>query len=288
VSVTSFSVSTPTTLVAFLRESLPDMKGGTLKDRLRDGGILVNGVPQRRATATLAPGDTVSLSRDKAPRRSTDAVTPLHVDGDIVVVDKPAGLLTVGTDKGTAPTALQAVRTLLKARRDGHGDAVFPCHRLDRGTSGVLLLARSAAVQEEVFARWSETEKTYTALVEGRVLDDAGTIDRALFENPATLSVRVSTQPNAKPAVTHYRVLQRGAAMTLLEVAIDTGRKHQIRVHMHSLGHPIVGDDRYGSTRRKGRLFLHATRLAFPHPTTGERLVFEVAAPRVFFELVRG
>jgi 23S rRNA pseudouridine1911/1915/1917 synthase len=151
----------------------------------------------------------------------------------------------------------------------------------------VLLLPRSPEAQQFFFANWGETTKTYVAVVEGRVEHDEGTIDAALFENPQTLTVRVSTQPNARPAVTHYRVLQRSAHLSLVELRIDTGRKHQIRVHMLSLGHAVVGDERYGSMKRRSRLCLHARELVFPHPSTGEQMTFQAPVPPLFTDLVR-
>jgi 23S rRNA pseudouridine1911/1915/1917 synthase len=265
------------------------MKKSTLKDRLRDGGVLVNGQPQRKATYALVAGDVVELSRDKVMRHAPLAVEILHVDHDLVVVNKPSGLLTVGTGKGTSgeATVLNTVGAMLRARGDRVGDRFFPCHRLDKGTSGVLLLPRSPEVQHFFFEHWGQTTKTYVAVVEGNVADDAGTIDAALFEDPQTLTVRVSTQPNARPARTHYRVLQRSAARTLVELQIDTGRKHQIRVHMLHLGHAVVGDDRYSKMSRRVRLCLHARALEFPHPADGVMLRFEAKVPSLFADLMR-
>ncbi len=290
-AVASFSVPAPTTLVAFLSATLPDMKKSTIKDRLRDGGVIVNGAPQHKATYQLQPGDVVELSRDKAQsaKQGGPVVDVLHVDRDLAVVVKPSGLLTVGTGKGKAgeKTVLNVVGEQLQKRGDRVGDRFFPCHRLDRGTSGVLLLPRSPEVQHFFFEHWAQTQKTYVAVVESHVTDDAGTIDAALFEDPNTLTVRVSTQPNARPALTHYRVLKRGIDRTLVELQIETGRKHQIRVHMLHLGHAVVGDDRYSKSTRRVRLCLHARSLRFPHPATGEDLTFHAAVPPLFDELVR-
>ena len=277
-----YRVEQPTTLVAFLGTAMPEMKKSTVKDRLRDGAILVNGQPQTKATLALIPGDTVELKRGGGKPTPPHGVEILHVDRDLVVVNKPSGLLTVGTTSGGDVTVLNVVGPQLRG-----GERLFPCHRLDRGTSGVLLLPRSPEAQQFFFANWGETRKTYVAVVEGRMEHDEGTVDAALFENPQTLTVRVSTQPNARPAVTHYRVLQRSTHLTLVELRIDTGRKHQIRVHMLSLGHPIVGDDRYGSMKRRSRLCLHARELVFPHPTTGEVMTFQAPVPSLFTDLVK-
>ena len=150
-----------------------------------------------------------------------------------------------------------------------------------------LISVKNASTGGEQDVEVIETKKTYVAVVEGRVEQDEGTINAALIENPATLTVRVSTQPDARPAVTHYRVLGRSAHLSLVELQIETGRKHQIRVHMLHLGHPVVGDDRYGTFKRKARLCLHARELSFPHPRTGERLTFQAPVPALFADLVR-
>lgn len=277
------------TLVAFLASTMPEMKRGTVKDRLRDGAVLVNGQPEHKATRPLVVGDSVELRRQGASRGAAGppgGVELLHVDQDLVVVHKPTGLLTVSTGKGSETTVLNVVGPQLRALGRNSGDRLFPCHRLDQGTSGVLLVPRSPEVQQFFFANWGETEKTYVAVVEGRVVDDEGTIDVALIEDAGSLQVRVSTSPDARAAVTHYRVLARGQRLTLVELRIDTGRKHQIRVHMKHLGHPVLGDERYGTDRRRVRLCLHARQLVFPHPRSGERLTFEAPVPPLFGELV--
>jgi 23S rRNA pseudouridine1911/1915/1917 synthase len=282
-------VTHPTTLVAFLTTAVPDMKRSTCKDRLRDGAVFVNGVVEHKATRALVAGDVVEL-RTKSARAAIGqtlqkgagpVVTVLHVDDDIVVVDKPSGLLTVGAGSG-GDTVLKQLGPRLE--RAG-GGRLFPCHRLDQGTSGVLLLPRTKAVQDFYFEHWGQTEKTYVAVVAGVVAADAGTVDVGLIEDPVTLAVRVSTSPEARAARSHYRVLRRGRDTTLVEVRIDTGRKHQIRVHMLHLGHAVVGDDRYGA-RRAPRLCLHARELTFPHVRTQQRMTFQAAVPPLFDTLV--
>ncbi len=285
-------VDQPCTLVAFLGARFPEMKKGTLKDRLRDGAVLVNGVPEHKATRALVVGDTVDLGRAQGQRPTAaqaalHGIEILHVDDDLLVVHKPSGLLTVSTGGGgPQQTVLNVLGPWLRQHdRQRDRDRLFPCHRLDEGTSGVLLLPRRPEVQQWFFAHWSETEKTYVAVVEGVVDDDEGTIDAPLLEDPRTFAVRVAHHPDARDAVTHWRVLARGARTTLVELVIDTGRKHQIRVHLQHLGHPVVGDERYGRMRAP-RLCLHARRLVFPHPGTGQRLTFEAPVPALFQQLV--
>ncbi len=294
----AFVVDQPCTLLAFLHQALPEMKKSTVKDGLKQGVVVVNGEVERRATRALVMGDTVAW-RTQARTHATQAakaakataalagIEVLHVDDDLMVIHKPSGLLTVSTGTGAKePTVLNVLGPWLRRHGRG-GDRLFPCHRLDEGTSGVLLLPRRPEVQQFFFDRWVETEKTYVAVVEGVVDVDAGTIDRPLVEDPRTFSVSVGEGPQARSALTHFRVLARGSRTSLVELVIETGRKHQIRVHLQHLGHPVVGDARYGRERRAGlRLCLHARALVFPHPRGGERRRFEVAPPRLFDELV--
>ncbi len=279
--MTSFAVLQASTLVELLTARLPSMKRGTLKDRLRDGCVLVNGAVVRRATTPVAPGDTVELRREGQRAPQTGRVPILHVDRELVVVDKPSGLLSVGAGRGDDKTVLALVGAQLKG-----GERLFPCHRLDQGTSGVLLLPRTPEVQHFFFEHWGETQKTYVALVEGRMQDEAGTVRAALYEDPRSLAVSVRDGPDARDAVTHFRVLARRARCTLVEIDLETGRKHQIRVHLRHLGHPVLGDDRYGDGALAPRLCLHARELTFPHPRTGERLTFSAPVPSLFAELL--
>jgi 23S rRNA pseudouridine1911/1915/1917 synthase len=154
-------------------------------------------------------------------------------------------------------------------------------HRLDRDTSGLLLFARSAEVRDQLQANWEEVTKTYLAVVEGAPRPAEGVIDNFLTEG-RDLRVRASSRPgaDAKRAVSRYRVREARGRYSLMEVAIETGRKHQIRVHMAGLGCPVAGDKMYGATTDPvRRLCLHAWRLAFDHPVTAERVELEAALP---------
>ncbi len=256
----------------------PTWNRNTLRQRLRLGSIEVNGAPARRHDDLLQVGDVVSIrGKDEglaAAPRSPLAV--LFVDDDLFAIDKPAGLLSVSTDEESERTALALGRQHL-GRDVGAG--LWPVHRLDRETSGVLLFARSAAIRTAVQAMWNEAEKVYDAIVEGHPEPKVGVVDMPLWED-GNLRVRVGRHEGARPARTRYRTIARGASRAHLEVALDTGRKHQVRAHLAWLGHPVVGDDRYGT--RGPRLCLHARRLALPHPRDGSALVLEAAVPAAF------
>jgi 23S rRNA pseudouridine1911/1915/1917 synthase len=213
----------------------------------------------------------VAIARER-PREPNIPI--LFDDGAIVAIDKPSGLLTVATDAEKDDTAFVRLTAHLKARP-------FVVHRLDRGTSGLLLFARSAAVRDVLQAGWDAVEKTYLAIVQGSPPAQRGTVENHLTEG-ANLRVKASATPgpDARRAVSHYRVLARRGDCSLVEVTIETGRKHQIRVHLAGLGCPVVGDADYGATADPARrLGLHATRLVFPHPVDGRRVELHSPLP---------
>lgn len=269
-----FVVDAPARLLEFLRRSLPDWKRSTIEQRIRAGAVRVNGAI-RRKNDLVATGDQVLVGdRDDAEveREAPAGIVLLHVDEHLVAIDKPAGLLSVASEREKEATALALLREHLS--RPGKPARLWPAHRIDRETSGVLLFARSAEVQEAVQASWERAKKTYLALVEGRPDPPAGVIDEPLWEDRG-LFVRVGRHPEAKPARTRYTRRETLGDRTLLEVELETGRRHQIRAHLAWLGHPIVGDPRYGSPGP--RMGLHAWRLEIDHPADGRRL--ELVAP---------
>ncbi|MCC7126871.1 MAG: RluA family pseudouridine synthase, partial [Acidobacteria bacterium] len=227
-----------------------------------------------------------------AQRRGRDVprLNLLHVEPDLVVVNKPAGLLTIPTAPGRGDhedTLMGRAREYARHKR-GRQAYVGMLHRLDRGTSGALAIALSPAVHTEGRAmfRGHHFERTYLAIVEGVPAKDEGTIDLPISaEHRDGRRGVADDEDEAMTARTYYRVRERfGDRAALVEVTLDTGRQHQIRVHMSAIGHPLVGDRVYGrardSARPGDRPLLHAWRLAFPHPLTGQRIAVEAPLPR--------
>jgi 23S rRNA pseudouridine1911/1915/1917 synthase len=250
-----------------------------VKQLLRLGRVHVNGAITTRHDHPLRPGDQVAIGRAVAADRSlVDAGIKIVLQDDaLIVLDKPPGLLTVATDTEKTDTAFARLSAHLKARGLGRP---FVVHRLDRETSGLLLFARSAVVRDLLQANWSEVKKTYLAVVEGQPPRDEGVVDNFLLEG-RDLRVRAVRQgKGGRRAVTHYRVLGSQGKYSLLEVTLETGRKHQIRVHLAGLGCPVIGDPLYGSASDPaGRLGLHAQHLSLDHPTTGKRLELKAPLP---------
>ena len=207
----------------------------------------------------------------------------LHEDKDILVVNKPAGLLTIATAKEKAQTAYFILTNHVRAGRAA--SRIFIVHRLDRETSGVLIFAKTPAAKYRLQDGWSETEKHYLAAVHGRLTKKSDTITSYLAENTVHRVYSTRDTKKGKLCRTAYRVLKEAKGMTLLDVQPYTGRKHQIRVHLADIGHPVVGDRKYGKGDTRTRLALHARSISFPHPTSGKRLTLEASVPPFFIKL---
>ena len=271
------------TLLPFLLSHQKGKSRNNIKALLTRGQVLVDGQAVTRHDHPLVPGQTVSLR----PRlQGGDLPFPLlYEDADLLAIDKPAGLLSTANEREQERTAFRAVSDWLRDRGEGRA---FLVHRLDRDTSGVLLFAKSEAVQQRFQNEWNTLfrRRGYRAVVEGAPPEPAGTIRTQLREN--RIHRVYSVRSGGKTAVTHYQVERLGADYALLAVAIDTGRKNQIRVHFSELGCPVAGDKVYGAaTDPLGRLCLHAHELSFAHPVTGAELLLRSETPRGFSRLVR-
>ena len=211
----------------------------------------------------------------------------LHEDRDILVVDKPAGLLTMGTDKDKTHTAYFILTDYVRKGYSKSRNRIFIVHRLDRETSGILVFAKNIAAKLSLQDQWQETKKKYIAVVHGRCDSKAGTITTYLAENKARFVYSTPDAAKGKLSRTAYTVLKQTRDFALLEVDLLTGRKHQIRVHLAGIGHPVVGDQKYGKADRgRARLALHARSISFRHPFSGKPVTFEARAPAYFNQLV--
>ncbi len=278
------------TLAARLKELFPEASGVSRKDWLAHGRVTVNGQVARDGRIVLAEGDRVGLGHETVSRVSlTHPLKSVHEDEHLIVIEKPADLLTIATDKEQERTAYRLVFAYLAAKRPPERPWIV--HRLDRQTSGLLVVAKSMVAKrhlQEQFAARAVT-RGYVAVVEGRVAADAGRLEDRIVEGT---SLRVRTagarEAGARLAVTRYRVRERRATVTVLDVELGTGRRHQIRVQLAALGHPVVGDRTYhAATDPVRRLCLHAATLGFVHPATGAAVRFESPAPAAFARVGR-
>ena len=209
--------------------------------------------------------------------------TILHEDRDIVVIDKPAGMLTTRTRLKERFTAEEHLNDYIRKGQAKSRKRVYLVHRLDRETSGVMMFAKSEAVAENFRSRWNElTRKDYLARVEGSLDADEGVFESYLRDDPKTMKVASVKDPRfGKFARTQWRRISETDGTTLVEVSLKSGRKNQIRVHFSESGHPIVGDVKYGA-KRSSRMFLHSYRLEFKHPFSGRWLEFSSAPAQGF------
>jgi 23S rRNA pseudouridine1911/1915/1917 synthase len=265
----------------WLHERLPEHSRSRIQEWIKAERVRVNG-RAARASYTLRTGDAVDVEPAQAtPLNAAPEDIPLVVlyeDADVVAIDKPAGMVVhagAGVHSGTLVNALVHRFQALS----GVGGALRPgiVHRLDRFTSGVLLVAKNDAAHQALAAQFSDrqVEKVYLALVHGRVAAESGRIDRPIARDPVRRIKMTARLDEGRAAWSEYRVLRRFEKYTFLEVRIGTGRTHQIRVHLSSVGHPVVGDTLYGAGRKDelGRYFLHAHRIRFRQPVSGEEVV---------------
>jgi RluA family pseudouridine synthase len=210
----------------------------------------------------------------------------LHEDRDIIVVNKVAGLLTMGTGRDGGRTAHAALMDYVRKGNYKSRERVFIVHRLDRDTSGVLVFARSEEAKMTLQENWKAAEKTYLAFVEGHPDPEEGTISSYLVESKARRVYSTKDKKAGRFSETQYKVLKTVGNRALLEVRLLTGRKNQIRVHLADKGWPIVGDAKYGrKIRENKRLALHSHVLSFDHPWNGKRMTFTAPVPETFHRM---
>ena len=225
-------------------------------------------------------------------KRSTNRHLPrgleiLYEDKDILIVNKPAGLLTVRTQTNKTRTAYYILTDYVRKGCLKPRNQIFTVHRLDQWTSGVLVFAKSEEIKLRLQDRWKETEKKYLAVVYGRLDKKEGIITSYLAENKAFVVYSTPDPAKGKLSRTAYKVLKETSRFSLLEITLLTGRKNQIRVHLADKGHPVVGDRKYGkSADSRKRLALHSKSISFKHPANGEQMTFETKLPDYFNKLM--
>lgn len=284
----SYPVTEETTLLPFLLDTLKGKSRNNVKSLLSRKLVTVDGHPVSRFDTPLAPGQTVSILSVPAPKSDTLPFPILFEDDHLIVVNKPAKLLSVSNEKEKTRTAYHMVTDYVKSQHIDN--RIYVLHRLDRDTSGVLMFARDPETKELFQSRWNEivTRRGYKALVEGTPRPERDTIRSYLVETKTHMIFSGDPGPGAREAITNYEVVRTGGGYSLLDISIDTGRKNQIRVHMKELGCPIAGDKQYGArTNPIGRLCLHANELSFRHPVTGEPVTFVAKTPRDFNRVFR-
>jgi 23S rRNA pseudouridine1911/1915/1917 synthase len=282
-------------LDVFLTRQMPDWSRSQIQRLIRSGFVKVGERPARKGGEAVEAGEVISVRAEREELRAAPEDLPLRIvyeDEDLLVVDKPAGMAVhvgAGLHSGTLVNALlHHVRALSSVGGEFRPGIV---HRLDKMTSGLVLVAKTDEVHRRLAEQFKAraVHKTYVALVHGRVQGAEGKIARPVGRDPARRVRMKAGGLHPREAVTRYRVVRRFEGFTLLEVHPETGRTHQIRVHLAALGHPIVGDTTYGAPGRLrmggreeatlGRTFLHAVGLELEHPCSGQNVRFETPLP---------
>ncbi len=282
----TLSVREPMPLMEFLMKEMSGISRNRVKDLLAGHAIMVDRQLVTRYDFPLEVGQTVLVSRHK---RSTELrnkyVKIIYEDKDIIVIEKSEGILSMASAPGQ-----YCVKTILDEYFRGRH---FPCtahvvHRLDRDTSGLMIYAKSLEARKILEENWHNIvfDRRYVAVLCGEMKQEGGTVHSWLKDNKAYVTYSSPVDNGGKEAITHYRRIATNRHYTLAEMRLETGRKNQIRVHMKDLGYPIAGDDKYGyGPCPLHRLALHAFRLYFYHPKTGELMKFETPYPTAFAKL---
>ena len=276
-------------LLAFLLRHVKGKSRNNIKSMLARGQVSVDGRTATRFDHPVAVGSRVAVKAHVEEEVPGLPFPILYEDRDILVIDKPAGLLTIANEKEKVRTAYHMLTDYVQ--QESKFGRVFVVHRLDRDTSGVVLFAKNEETKRAFQEDWDARvlRRGYRALVEGVPQPPEGEVRSFLRETRTHLVYSGAPGRDAKEAVTLYRTLASGGGYALLEIDLKTGRKNQIRVHMSDLGHPIAGDRQYGArTRPLGRLCLHAHRLELIDPRSGEKRVFAAREPAAFRRLCRG
>ncbi|HEX2583329.1 MAG TPA: RluA family pseudouridine synthase [Chlamydiales bacterium] len=276
-----YTLTSPMKALEALKKLYPDSSRRTLQNWLKAGRFTVDGRPILRENEEFQTGQ-VLFSKENCKPQLVPGLKVLYEDRYLVAVDKPEGLLSVPLDDGQSKHALGMLRDHYQT------DQIYAVHRIDRETSGCLLFARGKEAEErlkDLFEK-HDLKRIYFAIVEGRMLKKEGTRQSRLLELE---NLRVVESEEGRNAITHFTVLKHSPKYTYLKLMLETGRKHQIRVHCSAMGHPVLGDARYGSSEDPiRRMCLHARYLELVHPFTGKLLKIESPLPSAFKKLTTG
>lgn len=281
----------------FLSKDLENLSRSYLQKLLKDGDIIVNGKVVK-ANYKVSQGDEIQVS---IPEPETPDILPenipldiLYEDDDILVVNKPKGMVVHPAPGHYSHTLVNAVMYHCGERLSGINGVLRPgiVHRIDMDTTGSLLICKNDHAHQILAEELKEHSITrrYHAIVHGNIKEDTGTVNAPIGRHPVDRKKMSTKAPNGRHAVTHYKVLERFGDYTYIECELETGRTHQIRVHMSSIGHPILGDTVYGSAKCPYKLqgqTLHAKILGITHPTTGEYMEFDAPLPEYFSDLLQ-
>ncbi len=285
--VKQFRVKEKTGLLEFLLANMTGASRNNIKGLLTRRQVAVDGAPVAQFDFEVYPGDIVMIGATRlANRKKKTDIAIIYEDAEIIVINKPSGLLSIASDKEKATTAYRQVTDHVR-EMDAHA-RVFVVHRIDQDTSGVLMFCKNEALRNAWQEKWNDlvTKRAYYALVAGVPAKSEDTLRHYLKETTTHLVYVSDKHGDGQLAITKYQVVKSNAQYALLDVTIDSGRKNQIRVQLRHIGHPVVGDDKYDTLLNPlGRLGLHAYELALKHPLMDKTYEFKAPLPKPFLDL---
>lgn len=281
-----FKVTQAGGLLDFLLLNLKNQSRNHIKSLLTHRLVSVDGAVITQYDSALSKGQIVSINRPVIQAQTQKGPDIIYEDRDIIVINKPSGLLSIASDKEKEATAYRMLTDYVRLKNPRN--RIFAVHRLDRGTSGILLVAKNEKMKFALQDNWADlvSQRAYIAVVEGQLKEKSGRIQSWLKETKTLFMYSSSKVGDGLEAITNYKVLNETAEYSLLDIHLETGRKNQIRVHMKELGHSVVGDKKYGAkTDPLKRLGLHAYKLELKHPLSGRVMCFETRPPHSFTAL---
>ncbi len=284
--IREYPVTKDSELLEFLLETLKGQSRNSVKSLLSNHRVSVDGAPISQFNFKLYKGDTVIISKTAIHKKTRSNLPIIYENEEIIVINKPSGLLSIASDKEKGSTAYRMLTDYVQ-QKDKH-NRIFVVHRLDEDTSGVLMVAKNPKIQQQLQDNWNDLVKSrgYFAIVDGIMEKKTGTIKSYLKKNAQNMMYSSKKEGDGQFSITHYKVIAENGNYSLLDVHIDSGRKNQIRVHLGDIGHNVIGDDKYGNpTNPIKRLGLHAYELELTHPVTGKNMKFTAPMPKEFLTL---
>jgi len=270
-------------LLEFLFETLKGQSRNSVKSILTNHRVSVDGAPISQYNFKLTKGDVVIISKTPIHKKTRSNLPIIFENEEIIVINKPSGLLSIASDKEKGSTAYRMLTDYVQ-QKDKH-NRIYVVHRLDEDTSGVLMVAKNEKLRDALQDKWNDlvSSRGYYAIVDGKLDKKSGTLTSYLKKNAQNMMYSSKKAGDGQYAVTHYKVIAESDAYSFLDVHIDSGRKNQIRVHLGDIGHNVIGDDKYGNpTNPIKRLGLHAYELVLTHPFTNKVMKFKAPIPKEF------
>lgn len=283
-----FEVTHDCELLDFLFETHKGMSNNSIKSMLKNRRVTVDGAPITQFNFKLTKGDVVIISKRPIHKITRSHLPIIYEDNEMIVINKPSGLLSIASDKEKGSTAYRMLMDYVQ-QKDKH-NRIYVVHRLDEDTSGVLMVVKNQKLQQALQDDWNNlvTKRGYYAIVEGILKEKKGTITSFLKKNAQNMMYSSKKKGDGQYSITNFEVIKESDKYSLLDVNIDSGRKNQIRVHLGDIGHHVIGDDKYGNPSNPlKRLGLHAYQLDLKHPLTGKKLSFKAPMPKEFLTLFK-